>query len=130
MEKNEIYQRFGKHVKEFLLDKYGTIKRAGTFLKFNPALISHYIQGEKPPSRRFESEMKKAGFDMQYFDAIKTHYDLEHYDADGLNWEQMKFLVSELKEIIIQKNSVIKEKSSVIKTLSQQIDLLNGKITH
>lgn len=127
MEKQEVYQRFGKHVKEFLLDKYGTLKNSGTHLQFNPALISHYIQGEKYPSRRFEDAMKRTGFDMQYFDAIKTHYDLQHLDADGLNWEQMKFLVAELKEIIIQKNTVITDKSYVIKILNQQIDLLNGK---
>jgi len=126
MEKTEVYQRFGKHIKEFLINRYKTIKRAGEFLDFNPALISHYIQGEKPPSRRFEDQMKRVGFDMQYFDAIKTHYDLQHYDADGLNWEQMKFLVSELKEIVIQKNAVIKDKSAVIKILNQQINLLNN----
>ena len=127
MDKTEIYNRFGKYIKEYLIDRYGTIKKAGIFLKFNPSLISQYIQGEKQPSKRFEDAIKLIGFDMSYFDAIKTRYDLDHLDADGLNWEQLKFLVNELKEIIIQKNEIIKEKTKVIKTLDDQVKLLNGK---
>lgn len=127
MNKIEIYNRFGKHIKEYLINKYGTIKKAGILLDFNPSLISQYIQGEKQPSKRFEDSMKLIGFDMSYFDLIKTRYNLDHLDADGLNWEQLKYLVNELKEIIIQKNDIIKQKTSVIKILDDQVKLLNGK---
>ncbi len=127
MDKTEIYNRFGKYIKEYLINRYGTIKKAGAFLCFNPSLISQYIQGEKQPSKRFEDSMKKIGFDMSYFESIKTRYDLDYLDSDGLNWEQLKFLVQELKEIIVQKNEIIQQKSSVIKILDEQVKLLNGK---
>lgn len=128
MDKTEIYNRFGKYVKEFLINKYGTIKNASTFLQFNPSLISQYIQGEKQPSKRFEDSMKRIGFDMSFFDSIQTRYDLNYLEPDGLDWNQLKFLVNELKEIITQKNDIIKQKTKVIKILEDQIKLLTGKL--
>lgn len=119
LQREDYFNKFGLPLKRFCIRKYGSVKNAAEVLSIQPAQLSQYINGHKYPSRKFEEELRKDGFDMSLFDKIRTEQELANRldatDGSGLTWEQLKFLIAELKSIIMEKNSTI----DILKRTSQ-----------
>lgn len=129
--KQEYFKNFGYPLRKFLVERYGNIKKAAWLLKFSPTLLSQYINGHKYPSRKLEEALRIQGFDMEYFDKIRSEQELAHLvegaDATGLNWEQLKFLVVELKGVIKDKNATIESQKKVIQILDNRVRELSQR---
>lgn len=123
--KKDYFIKFGFHLRKFCYDRFGSVKKAAYHLQLSPTMLSQYINGHKYPSRKLEESLRLEGFDMEFFDKIRSEQELARLvgdsDTSGLTWEQIKFLVVELKGVIKDKNSTIESQKKVIHILDNRL---------
>ena len=130
LERKDYYENFGKHLKNFLVDEFGSIKKAAQRLGYNsPATLSQYINGHNYPSRKFENDIRMLGFDMEHFEKIRIIDEIKDIETVGLTWEQVKFVVQELKALVRDKNQTIENQRNVIRIYETRVKELNRKLS-
>jgi hypothetical protein len=126
----EYKKKFGDPLKKMLLDRYKKLDFAAEILRTSPSMLSHYFSGRRIPGKNFEELLRKNGFDLTIFDYITNQEELVNLPADtrGLTWNQVVWLVEQLRNIIADKNTQIGMLHNTIRFYEKRVTELQKKV--
>lgn len=114
MRDEKFYNAISVPLRQFLLDKYKTIRKASEHLDIDYTLLSKILNAVRKPDPKLTLKIIQIGFDKQYFD---EYYMLTKLSPDALTKE-------ELIKLIGSQNIYSQQLSETINKLMHRIDQL------